>query len=176
MLINKINREENGRGMSETDLPTVSVGDIIYGQAFKDMITRNATISAHHCYCEADGDIETHSGCGAYSYSPTATASNHDVGAIIYASGINQIEADIDGLIAECDCDAHTCTCEANAPYSCTNVSHCTCNFYCPAYCNPNWKILECACYANIVRCSCNTACQCNIDCTCDEVCSCEYN
>ena len=167
-IISKINTEENARGGGLADLSSVSVGDLILGQTFKDMITRNAAISALHCYCEADGAIESHSGCGAYSYSPTATSGDHDAGDLITAANVNEIEADIDTLVAECDCDTNACNCDTY----CNCFGYCNCQNYCPAYCNPNWKILECSCYW---YCACNTHCLCNKDCTCDFVCSCEY-
>ena len=66
-IINKINAEENTRGVGLADLSTVSKGDLIQGQTFKDMITRNAAIAASHCYCQADGSRAGGSGCGAYS-------------------------------------------------------------------------------------------------------------
>ena len=167
-IINKINAEENTRGVGLADLSTVSKGDLIQGQTFKDMITRNAAIAASHCYCQADGSRAGGSGCGAYSYSATAIAGDHDAGDLICAAEINEIEADIDALVAECDCNSYACTCDTN----CTCHTNCNCVSHCPAYCNPNWKILECSCYW---YCSCNLDCGCHWYCICDLNCQCEY-
>lgn len=116
------------------------------------MITRNAAISASHCYCQGGG-VAVHQGCPAYSYSPTASSGDYDKGDLIIASTINEIDADINTLVAECDCNTN-----------CAETT-CSCQAQCPAYCNPNWKILECACYW---QCSCNTVCTCNRDCNCE--------
>ncbi len=170
-IIAKINGEENTRAGGETDLVDVVVGELIYGQTFKDMIARNLNISADHVYAPASG----HSGCPSYTYTPTATTGNHDVGDVIYAAGINEIEADIDTLIAECDCDTYACACDTR----CTCDTRCSCNPRCNQYCGCDGQKPVCGCYPTHCycwgQCPCNAQCTCNNVCTCDNICNCEY-
>lgn len=152
-IITKINNEENSRGVGLSDLGSVSQYAKVLGQKFKDMVSRNNSINAHHCYCESDGARDpgdtTKTGT---TLTLTASSGDYDAGDKITAGNINEIDSDIDSLVAQCDCNTYSqdiCSCDS---YSCGCQSDCTC----------------------VGNCSCEGNCTCNYDCQCNGVCQCD--
>lgn len=198
-IIAKINAEENTRsagGSPYTDVSVVNAGDYITGVKFVEMINRNADINAEHCYCQGQGSIETHNGGAGIGI--TSSTADYDIGDSITAANINEIDADIDGLVAQCNCDSFACDCETycNCFYNCgcntvdSCPTNCTCDTRCVCYynctcdynqqttcgCNlfgcPEFECLVCTCNQRNI-CTCEAQCNCQTNCDCDTNCGC---
>lgn len=171
-IITKINNEENSRGVGLSDIGSVSQYAKILGQKFKDMVNRNTSINNHHCYCEADAgrDAGDTTKTGT-TLSLTASTGDYDVGDGISAANINEIDTDIDNLVAQCDCDTYA----QSTGCSCNTV--CTCEGDCSCVsqgcgCNTDCLCDDYSCSCNIDVCGscsghCALVCSCELNCTC---------
>jgi hypothetical protein len=179
-MVAKIDEECTRRGIAGMSW-VPNVGDLVYASEFNDIKTKNDAIDADHCYCEGDGDIETHNGGTTLVQSASAVS----VGVLIYADDFTERDDDIDALAAQCaevscscisdcsqcTCNTNVCTCNAHCSSVCTCNNYCICNFVCT--CNIDGKVpsYACTCEGN---CTCNT--HCSSVCTCNKLCTCVSN
>jgi len=150
-IIDLIQAECTRRGFAATVIDVVDETEIdsdsfrnVSGAMWYDL---NA-INNDHCYCEGDGSIEGHSGCGAHAYVLQSVATEYEVGDIIEWDENVDLNDDAVALGAECACNTNVCSCEG------------ACN------CDSG----NCSCVGD---CVCEGACICDLDCLCDNDCTC---
>lgn len=166
--INAIINLINGNDRGETtigDIATVSANAKISASTFEDMADRLVNINTIHCYCEADGDRDpgdtTKTGT---TLTLTSDKADHNANDPIRASKIQELDTDIDSLVAQCSCDTYACSCDLNCDCDdvCSNNTDCSNNTVCS-------NNIDCS---NNTVCSNNTNCSCNNDCPSD--CGCQ--
>ena len=163
-IILKINNESVTRELGLAVIIDVVVGNKCQASEHDSWRVRDDLINANHCWCEVDPAHDPGDPPGGTPL--VLTAPNVAVGDYLEAvTQMQTLEADVDNLIAQCNCDTY----EQQLVCAC-NV-FCDCNAFCA--CDA-----ECTCVAysscgNDCTCNAETGCGCNTDCLCQAQCSC---